>query len=131
MDEEILIRVGSSFVTVRAFHEAFESNITSPSMLFQDPDALRDEKYRILNRLAEELLILERAREMNLKVSDEETAQVVNDIKTDFPDDTFEKTLMENGITFLSWEKALKRRLLMEKVIRQDLSKQAFNYLSL
>ena len=126
MDEKVLIRAGGSVVTVRDFHEAFESGITSPSRLFQDPEALREEKFRILTRLSEELLILERARELKLQVSEDETAQVVNDFKKDFPDNTFEKTLMENGISFLTWKKALKRRILMEKVIRQDLSEQSF-----
>jgi len=126
LDEKVLIRAGGSVVTVRDFHEAFESGITSPSRLFQDPEALRDEKYRILNRLTEELLILERARALNLRVSDEEAAQVVDDLKQDFPDDTFEKTLMENGISFPTWKNALKRRLLLEKVVRKDLSERFF-----
>ncbi len=127
MDEKVLIRAGGSIVTVRAFHEAFESSITSPSLLFQDPDALREKKYRILNRLSEELLILERARELNLRVSDEEAARVITDLKIDYPDDTFEKTLMENGISSLIWEKALRKRLLIEKVIRHDLSEHTFS----
>ena len=126
LNEKVLIRAGGSVVTVRDFHEAFESGITSPSRLFQDPEALRDEKYRILNRLTEELLILERARELNLRVGDGETARVVDDLKKDFPDDTFEKTLRENGISFPTWKKALKRRLLMEKVVRKDLSETSF-----
>lgn len=126
IDERVLIRAGGSVVTVRAFHEAFESSITSPSLLFQNPDALLENKYRVLNRLSEELLILERARELNLQVDEEEVDRVINDFKKDFPDDTFEQTLMENGISFLTWKKALKRRLLMEKVIRRDLSEQSF-----
>lgn len=126
LEEKVLIRAGGSVVTVRAFQEAFESSITAPSRLYRDPDALRNQKYRVLDRLSEEIVILERARELNLRVSDEETTRVINDIKKDYPDDTFEKTLMENGISFRTWEKALKRRLLMEKVIRRDLSEEAF-----
>jgi hypothetical protein len=126
MDEKALIRTGGSAVTVRAFREAFKSGVTSPSRLSRDPEALNAEKYRALNRLAEELLILERARELDLHVSEQETAQVVNDLKKDFPDDTFEKTLIENGISFPEWKKALQQRLLMEKVIRMDLSENAF-----
>jgi hypothetical protein len=124
--ERVLIRVGGSTVTVREFHEAFESGISSPSVLYSDMEALRDERYRTLNRLTEELIILERARELELAVSDEELARVVDDLKKDFPDDTFEETLIENGISYMVWEKGLKRRLLMEKVIRQDVSPTSF-----
>jgi hypothetical protein len=124
--ERILIRAGGSSVTVREFHEAFESGITSPSVMYSDMEALRDERYRTLNRLTEELIILERARELELAIGDEELARGVADLKKDFPDDTFEETLIENGISYMVWEKGLKRRLLMEKVIRQDVSATSF-----
>jgi hypothetical protein len=124
--ERILIRVGSSTATVRDFHEAFESNIIAPSLLYSDAENLRDEKYRTLNRLTEELVILERARELELQISDMELRQAVDNFKKDFPDDTFEQTLIENGVSYLSWEKGLKRRLLMEKVIQKDISENTF-----
>lgn len=124
--ERVLIRVGGSTVTVREFHEAFESGITSPSVLYSDTEALQKERFRTLNRLTEELVILERARELSIQVSDEELAKAVNDFKQDFPDDTFEQTLIENGVSYLVWEKGLKRRLLLEKVIRQEVSEKSF-----
>jgi hypothetical protein len=124
--ERVLIRVGDSTITVRGFHEAFESGITSPSVLYSDAEALREERYRTLTRLAEELIILERARELALVISDEELALAVDDVRKDFPDDTFEQTLIENGISYLAWEKGLRRRLLMEKVIQQDVSAASF-----
>lgn len=124
--ERALVRVGESIVTVRDFYEEFESGIMAPSVLYSDPEALRDEKYRALVRLAEELIIMERARELEITVSDEEVAQAVSDFKQDFPDDTFETTLLENGISYLLWEKGLRRRLLMEKVIRKDVSEDSF-----
>jgi len=34
--------------------------------------------------------------------------------------------LIENGVSYLVWEKGLKRRLLMEKVIRKDVSENSF-----
>lgn len=124
--ERILIHVGGSAVTAREFREMFEGGITSPSALYSDIEALRKERYRTLNRLTEELVILERARELSLAVSDEELALAENDFRKDFPDDTFEQTLIENGISYLAWEKGLRRRLLMEKVIRQDVSAESF-----
>lgn len=124
--ERVLVRVGESEASVRNFHEEFESGITSPSVLYSDPEALIGEKYRALVRLTEELIIMERARELDIQVSDEEIARAADDFKQDFPDDSFDATLLENGISRLLWEKGLRRRLLMEKVIREDISEDAF-----
>jgi hypothetical protein len=124
--DEILIRAGESTVTVQEFQEAFKSGIAAASVPYGDTEALRSERYRTLNRLTEELIILQRARELKIEISDEELALAVNDIKKDYPDDTFEETLIENGISYLTWEKGLKRRLLMEKVVRRDVQEDFF-----
>jgi hypothetical protein len=124
--EEILIQVGESTVTVQDFYEAFHSGVAYPSVLYGDKDALHKEKYRTLNRLTEELIIFERARELQIEVSDEELALAVEDFRKDYPDDTFEQTLIENGIPYPTWEKRLKRRLLLEKVVRNEISKNNF-----
>jgi len=124
--DRILIRAGESTVTVGEFHDALQSGISSPAALYGDTEALRNARYRTLNRLTEELVIRERARELKLQVSDEELALAVNDIKKDYPDDTFEETLIENGISYLAWENGLKRRLLMEKVVRKEVLEDFF-----
>ena len=124
--DRILIRVGESTVTVEEFHETLQNGIAAPSVLHGDTETLQSARYRTLNRLTEELIILERGRELKIQVSNEELALTVNDFKKDFPDDTFEQTLIENGISYLSWEKGVKRRLLMEKVVRKDVLEDFF-----
>ena len=126
MDDRVLIHVGGSVVTVQAFLDAFNSDTASSADQFSDPETLDDKKLRILNELEEEAVIFERARELNLRVSDEEVMQAVNDFKKDYPDDTFEQTLREDNVSYSDWKKALQQRLLLEKVIRKDLAEGAF-----
>jgi hypothetical protein len=125
-EESILIRVGESTATVQEFQEAVKSGMAAASVLAGETDSLQSERYRTLNRLTEELIVLERARELKIRISDEELANAADDFRKDFPDDTFEQTLIENGISYLAWEKGLKRRLLMEKVIRTDVQEDLF-----
>ena len=45
------------------------------------------------------------------------TRQAAAEIKKDYPEDTFEKTLLEFAVSYESWETRLRNRLLMEKVV--------------
>ena len=71
-----------------------------------------------------ETVILERAEELGLFISDEELHKAVSEIKSDFPEDTFEKTLLESAVSYESWEARLKNRLLMQKVVDNELKNQ-------
>jgi hypothetical protein len=81
-------------------------------------------KVRVLNQLTEELIILEKAKAMGLSVTETEIDQAVQQIKADYPDNTFEETLLENAISYKIWRKKLASRLLIEKVIAKELVDQ-------
>lgn len=122
---EPLIRVRDRVLTVIEFNEAFEFIQSAyPQNLKDDPEDLRDAQLRLLNQLAVEMMILERAEELGLSISDEELQNAVNDIKSDYPEDTFEKTLLKTAISYESWEIRLRNRLLMQKVIDHELKDQ-------
>lgn len=120
-----LVLVESQVVTVRDFYDAFEIAKTAY------PDFKRDGASlsliigkRVLAQLTEQMLILERARELDIQVSAQELQAAVDDIKKDFPEDTFEKTFLNQAISYRVWEKDLKNRLLVSKVIRADIEDQ-------
>ena len=122
---EPLIRVRDRVFTVLEFNEAFEFIQSAyPQNLKDDPDDLRDAQLRLLNQLAVEMMILERAEELGLFISDEELSEAVNDIKSDYPEDTFETTLLKTAISYDSWESRLRNRLLMQKVVDYELKDQ-------
>ena len=87
----------------------------------QKPVAFKEARIRLLNQMTEELIILERAKELAISVSDEEVEKTIADIKNDYPDDVFEQTLLDYAVSYESWKKGLKTRLLMEKLVEKEL----------
>jgi hypothetical protein len=85
------------------------------------PDSMNDLRMRVLNQLTEELIICEHASRLGLMVSEAELDKAVQAIKADYPDQTFEETLLENAVSFHVWRQKLARRLLVEKVIAKEL----------
>jgi len=114
-DDESLIRVSDRVLTVLEFNQAFEISKTAyPHNLRHEPDSYKDAQLRLLNQLMVEMIILERAEELGLYVSDEELEKAIADIKSDYPEDSFEKTLLEFAVSYDSWEARLRNRLLLE-----------------
>lgn len=122
---EPLIRVRDRVLTVLEFNKAFEFiQMAYPQNLKDEPEDLRNAQERLLNQLTVEMIILERAEELGLSISDEEIAKAVSDIKSDYPEDTFEKTLLKTAVSYELWEARLKNRLLMQKVVDNELKDQ-------
>jgi FKBP-type peptidyl-prolyl cis-trans isomerase (trigger factor) len=120
--DEYLIRVDGNVVTVLDFQRAFE---TAKSAYPHDAEGgsrvFREVKQQLLNQMIEELIVLQRAKELNIMVTDREIEDAVGKIKNDYPDDEFDQMLLEYAISYKQWEKGLRTRLLMEKVITDDL----------
>jgi hypothetical protein len=118
-----LIRVGNSAVTLSEFNHAVEAAAEEAYPGEQEISAAsqNDLRMRVLNQMAEELIISERAKALGISVSDQELERAVMDIKSDYPDNTFEKTLLENAVSFQAWKKKLATRLLINKVIKSEL----------
>jgi hypothetical protein len=120
--DEYLIRIGDRVVTVADFSRAYEIVKTAyPQSSMQNPEDVKDTQLRLLNQMTEEMILQERASELGISVSDEELEKAVDKIKSDYPDDVFEETLLENAVSYKSWENGLKTRLLMEKLVDQEL----------
>jgi hypothetical protein len=126
-DGGYLIRVGNSTVTVLEFKHAVEAAAEEVFPGEQEINAAsqNDLRLRVLNQMAEELIISERAKDSGITVSDEELERAVADIKSDYPDNTFEKTLLENAVSLQDWKKKLATRLLVDKVIKSELVDKA------
>jgi len=121
-DEEYLIRIGDRAVTMFDFNKALELSKTAyPHNDIQSREASRYIRIQLLNQLTEELVLLTRAAELNLHVSDAELEAAIAEIRKDYPEDAFEQTFLENAVSFDSWKKRLEIRLLMEKVVAKEL----------
>jgi hypothetical protein len=122
-EEAYLIRVGTSTVTVAEFKREVEASAEEvfPGEQTIAPAALNELRKRVLKQLSEDLIIAERAKQLDIHVTDQELEAAVDAVKADYPDDTFEKTLLENAVSYQAWKKKMATRLLMDKVINKEL----------
>jgi hypothetical protein len=122
LGSETLIRVGDRTMTVFDFNTAFEIAKTAHDYnIREQSEDLRKAKLRLLNQLTVEMVLLERAEDLGISVTDAELEKAVDEIKSDYPKGEFEATLLEFAVSYDSWKKRLKTRLIMEKVIDEEL----------
>jgi FKBP-type peptidyl-prolyl cis-trans isomerase (trigger factor) len=123
--DEYFIRVGDSVITVLDFNRAFETAKAFYSHSeMQQPEAVREAKMRFVKQMTEEMILRERAKDIGIKITDEEVKKAVEDIKRDYPENVFDQILLEYAVPYQSWEKGLETRLLMEKVVAKELGDQ-------
>ena len=119
---EVLIQVNDSFVTVDTFERAVQDTTDDfPTDMDMDAGVLADIRLRILNQLTERLILIERARELKLQISNTELEEVVASIKADYPKGEFDQVLLEQAVSFQQWKNDLRIRLLMVKVVDHEL----------
>ena len=123
--DEYFIRVGDSVITVLDFNRAFEiAKVSYLHSALQQPAAVRETQLRFVKQMTEEMILLERARDLGIKITDAEVKKAIEDIKRDYPDNVFDQILLEYAVPYHSWEKGLETRLLMEKVVAKELGDQ-------
>jgi len=122
LGKEVLVRVGDRVVTVLDFKNAFEiAKIAYDNNLDEQPEDLRKAQIRQLNQLTVEMILLERAQELEISITETELEKAVLEIKSDYPEGEFEKTLLEFAVSYESWRDRLRTRLIIEKVIEEEL----------
>ncbi len=122
---KFLVRVNRQSVSVNDFNKAFDNAKSSyPQSALKNPELLQQVKLRVLNELTEELLLLERAAELQITLSDSELEAALTEIKKDYPAGVFDQMLLEYAVSYRFWKKRLKVRLLMEKVVAKELGEK-------
>ena len=117
-----LVKVNDRSITVGEFNRRFDAvSAEFPVPEKSDPVVEKEMKLRLLHQLTEELILLERAEELDLVISDQELEKAIKSIRADYPGDAFEKVLVEQAIVYGEWKDQLRMRLLKEKVVREDL----------
>jgi hypothetical protein len=122
LEKEVLIRVADRVMTVLDFNNAFEiTKIAYEDNIKEQPEDLRKAQIRLLNQLTVEMILLERAEALKIGITDAELEQAISVIKGDYPEGEFEKTLLEYAVSYDSWKDRLRSRLILEKVIEEEL----------
>ena len=125
LGKEVLIRVNDRVTTVLDFNNAFEiAKIAYEDNIKEQPEDLKKAQIRLLNELTVEMILLERAEELGISITEAELEKAVSAIKSDYPEGEFEKTLLEFAVSYDSWKERLRNRLILEKVIESELTNQ-------
>jgi len=120
-DDIVLIRVGNRVTTVGDFKRTFEITKTAyPHSALQEESTYKEAQIRLLNQITEEMIILERAEELGIHISDTDLEKAVSKIKEDYPKDVFEEMLLENAVSYESWKERLRTRLVIQKTIAKE-----------
>ena len=120
---DYLMRVQDISISLIEYKQAVEAarEEAFPGEREIDIEALNDLRIRVLNQLSEEMMIIAFAKANGITVSETELETAVEEIKADYPDNTFEETLLENAVSFNYWKEKLAIRLLINKVIDREL----------
>jgi hypothetical protein len=124
IEEYYLIRVGKEVFTIEDFKQSFEvAKMAYIDEILSDPETLREIQTRHLNDIIEELIVLERAKELHLEISDQDLENAVWKIQKDYPEGSFEQTLLERAICYSHWKESFRIKLLKDRVVFEELEK--------
>ena len=121
-EHQPIIRVDGHVLTLAEFNEFFEPVRMSYANGQTDAGgSIGQARLRFLLQLLEEMIVLRRAEELDLTISPKELEEAVNDIQGDYSKESFEAVFIKQAISMETWQDRLKRQLLVEKVIREEL----------
>ena len=104
----------------------FEKSLTEETALAKGETPLKAEeteslKEAVLDNLIRERLMLQRARDLSLSVGEAELVARIEEIRKDY-NGQFGKLFGDGGIDLPAWKEALRKRMLLEKLIARDVN---------
>ncbi len=119
----VLLECDQRTITRAQFERAFEAaRIAYSDERSVDQEVVNGARLRLLNQMAEEMIIDRRAQDLGIVLDAQELEAAIADIKADYPPGEFERMLLESAISFSLWKDRLRARLLMQKVVALDLA---------
>lgn len=118
-----ILKSGPLVITLREFNEELELKKSAYSYDIKDDfEAYNEMVIDLLGVLSEELRFLQLASDKGIVLTSEEFASAEAEFKKDYPENSLDQLLLENAISYPLWEKRFKRKLLIEKIIQQELT---------
>lgn len=119
---DFVIKTGSFIITKIEFADELELKLTAyPYDFKKNPGEYNGMILDLVSILSEELMMLAAAEEKNILVTQDELNAAETAFREDYPEDSFEIMLLENAISYAVWKKRLKKDVIIDKLVRQDL----------
>ncbi len=117
-----LIRTPLLSLSVQDFLEELDLKKSAyPYNIKEEPDAYNDMVIHLTAMLSDEMVLLSAAADLGVTVTEEEVQAAETEFRKEYPDDGFEKMLLENVISYSLWKKRLKNSMVIEKFIDREL----------
>jgi len=118
LPEHIIAQVNEEQIPVEEFDREFKELILEPGKEVKGTGlgALRQ---AYLDQVIERKILVQEARRLGIKVSQNELNRAISEIKMDYPGEGFGEKLGLKGISLEEWKVRLEEKLLAEKVIRR------------
>jgi len=121
LPDHILAQVNDEQITVDDFNREMKELVLEPGKETEGKD-LGNLKEAYLDQVIERKILVQEARRLGIRVSQEELNQAISEIKKDYPGEGFGEKLGLKGMTLDEWKARLEEKLLAEKMIRNALS---------
>ncbi len=124
-EEQTVVRVGETRLSLRDFESRFLI-----SRMGGDPDELEDPasramaRNRFMGQLVEELLVLERGRELGMRPDPAKLARAVKEVSEGYPPGAFEEVFARQAVRESAWMRAMESRVMVEEVIRKEVGEK-------
>lgn len=119
----VLMTVGEQEIREDEFRRAYRVFRASYGAEADEPPAMEQSAMlRFLQQLTDQLVLMEYARESGVVISDETLNQVIEGIRSDYPEGLFDQTLLENAVNYEDWKDALRIRLTIDRLVQKELT---------
>ncbi len=117
-----LLKSGDLVITDREFSEELElKRAAYPFGIQKDPEEYNTLVVALVDQLSEELVLRRAARDRGIYVTDQQLQAAEARFRQDYPEDSFERMLVENAISHGFWRRRLKLNLLFDRLLNKDL----------
>lgn len=121
----VLMTVGSQEIREDEFRRAYRVFRAAYGAEADEPaDAKRASMLRFIQQLADQLVLMEYARESGIVISEGTLSSAVETIRSDYPEGLFEQMLLENAVNFEDWKEALRVRLTIDRLVAKELAEK-------
>ena len=120
LPEHVLAQVNQEQITVNEFDREFRELILEPGKEAKGTH-MGNLKQAYLDQVIERKILVQEARRLGIRISQEELNQAILEIKRDYPGEGFGEKLGLKGTTLEEWKVRLEEKLLAEKMIQSTL----------
>jgi foldase protein PrsA len=92
-----------------------------PKEIMNQPDYIKRFEEEVLDGMITEKIMDLRAKELHISISDDELEDKIKEIKKDYGKD-FSNLMTQENIQFDQWKEALKKEMILQKLIAMDVS---------